>query len=122
MALVRPNETQVVRKGDRAEHPTVREVVVGRRERSVRVSPFGSQVLPIADSVALCDPRTTVRIVTPRTCPGHPKKGARREAGLGGLSRFGNEKALLFFLTCLQGHARGREFCLFQLDCCICRL
>ena len=52
-------------KGIALEHPTVREVVIGRRERSLRVSPVGSQVRPTADSVALCDPRTTVRIVTP---------------------------------------------------------
>jgi len=42
----------------------VREVIIGRRERSPRVSPLESRVRPTADSVALCDPRTTVRIVT----------------------------------------------------------
>ena len=78
----------------------MREAVIGRRERSLRVSPVGSQVRPTADSVALCDPRTTVPIVTPaNVSPVTPRKGARHEAGLGGLSRFNSEEALLFFLT-----------------------
>jgi len=72
---------------------------MGSRERSLRVSPVGSQVRPTADSVALCDPRTTMRIVMPsnvsRSLQGN-EPGVR--PGYGGLLRFNNEKALLFFL------------------------
>ena len=42
----------------------MREAVIGRRERSLRGSPVGNQGHPDTDSVALCDPRTTVRILT----------------------------------------------------------
>lgn len=78
----------------------MREVVIGRRGRSLRVSPVGSQVRPTADSVARCDPRTTVRIVMPANVSrSFQEKDPGMRPGLGGLSRFNSEKALLFFLT-----------------------
>ena len=86
------------RKGIALGHPTACEVVMGSRERSLRVSPVGSQVRPTADSVALCDPRTTMRIVMPSNVSRSLQGNEPGRPGYGGLLRFNNEKALLFFL------------------------
>ena len=86
-------------KGDTLEHATVREVVTGRRgdhwasgRSEARYAP------PPASHYAIRVPQCKSR--QPRTCRRSlQRKRARHGAGVGGLSRFNSEEALLFCLT-----------------------